>query len=110
MVVLATLRKQWLAQGRPDELFTVASMDPGDTRSFLLAPQVGMNLTNIGDCIPSKTGVSTSASTMDQLDLFFAAATALPTSLSDTDLNTLDRTALAKVGVFACARKNPQWS
>jgi len=110
MVVLANLLTQWVAEGRPDELFTVASMDPGDTRSFLLSPQVGMNLTNIGDCIPSKTGVSTSASTMDQLDLFFAAATALPTSLSDTDLTTLDSTALAQVGVFAYAPQYPLWS
>jgi len=110
MVVLANLLKQWLAQGRPDELFTVASMDPGDTNSFLLSPQVGMNLTNIGDCIPSKSGVSTSSSTMDQMDAFFASATALPTSLSATDLTTLDSTSLAQVGVFAYAPQYPLWS
>lgn len=110
MVVLANLLMQWVAQGRPDELFTVASMDSGDTNSFLLSPQVGMNLTNIGDCIPSKAGVSTSSTTMDQMDTFFASATALPLSLSNTDLTTLDGTALAQVGVFAYAPQYPLWS
>ncbi|HEY4184380.1 MAG TPA: hypothetical protein VGP07_04890 [Polyangia bacterium] len=109
MVVLTNLLTQWLAQGRPDELFTVPSVDSGTSNSYMLSPQVGMSLTNIGDCVPKGT-VGTSANTMDQLDAFFASATALPITLGETDLTTLDSQALAEVNVIAYAPQYPLWS
>jgi len=108
---LASLLTQWIAQGRPDELFTVTSSStspPSD--GFMLSPQVGSALTNIGDCVPSKAMFATSSQTMDQMDAFFASATALPDTLDQTDLTTLDGATLAQVGVIAYAPGYPLWS
>jgi mono/diheme cytochrome c family protein len=110
IVLLATLMSQWIAQGRPDALFTVPSSAPASADSYALSPDVGMRLTNIGDCVPSKSIVASSAQTMDALDAFFASATQLPDTLDQTDLTTLDSTALAQLGVISYAPQYPLWT
>ncbi|MEP6652024.1 MAG: hypothetical protein ABJA82_01615 [Myxococcales bacterium] len=112
VVQLATLLKQWIAQGRPDALFTIPASGGGGstTDSYTLSPEVGAQLTNIGDCVPSKTMVGSNASTMEDLDAFFESAVVLPDTLDRTDLTTLDGTALAQLGVIAYAPQYPLWS
>lgn len=111
IVQLATLMGHWLAQGRPDGLFTVpGGNSSGPSDSYTLSPQVGMQLTNIGDCIPSQAMVGSSEETIDRLDEFFATATALPGTLAETDLTTLDGAALAELRVIAFAPEYPLWS
>jgi len=110
IVQLVGLLQQWIAQGRPDELFTIdtGAAQP-TTASYMLSPQVGMGMTNIGDCVPAGT-IGSSTSTMDQLDAFFASATELPDTLDQTDFTTMDGVALAQMGVIAYAPQYPLWS
>lgn len=110
VVQLAGLLKQWIAQGRPDELFTVSSGDSGGSQSYALSPRVGLSLTNIGDCVPGRALVGSSAGIVDQMDQFFAAAAVLPDTLDQTDLTTFDGTALAEARVIAYAPQYPLWS
>lgn len=111
VVQLATLMGHWLAQGRPDGLFTVpGGGGGGSSASYMLPPQVGMRLTNIGDCVPGKAMVGTSESTIDAMDAFFADATALPETLAETDLTTLDGAALAELRVIAYSPQYPLWT
>ncbi len=112
IVQLANLLSQWIAQGRPEELFTIPSTTSGTSGAsgYALAPEVGMRLTNLGDCIPSKTIVASSGETMTDLDAFFASASTLPDTLAETDLTTLDGTALAETGVIAYSPQYPLWT
>jgi len=109
VVELAKQLDQWISQGRPSTLFTIPSEDPGSA-SFALTPAVGTQMTNVGDCIPSKGLIATSPETMDQLDAMFASATELPQTLAETDMTTLDAETLARQGVIAYAPQYPLWT
>ncbi|HEY2899300.1 MAG TPA: hypothetical protein VGL59_01905, partial [Polyangia bacterium] len=121
IAVLANLLQQWIAQGRPDELFILASDDPapsdsgdasgGDTTSpYLVSAQVGSAMTDIGNCVPGPAMVGTSTDSMDKMDQAFATMTDLPLNLQDTDLNTLDTAQLARNRVIAYVPEYPLWT
>jgi mono/diheme cytochrome c family protein len=80
------------------------------TADYSLTPDLGAELTNIGSCVPSKYVVGLNAPTMDQLDAFFAQATALPNTLDQTDLTTFDSDELARNGVISYLPAYPLWS
>ena len=108
-VVLAKLLEQWIAQGRPAVVFNIASEDTGDS-PYLLSNDVGLGMTNIGNCVPNRAMYGSAAPTMDEMDTFFARATALPETIRETDLKTLDAAALARSGIIAYAPTYPLWS
>jgi mono/diheme cytochrome c family protein len=119
IVILANLLSQWIAQGRPDELFTVSDPSGSDADSggsdsnaspYLLSPDVGTHMTDIGSCVPGAAMVGTSTDTMDKIDQAFAAMTDLPDNLEDTDLTTLDTAQLAHNGVIAYVPQYPLWT
>jgi mono/diheme cytochrome c family protein len=110
VVQLASLLEQWIDQGRPKDQFTVA---PGGTQGvspYLMSDWSIDHMTNLSDCIPSKGLVGSRSSHMDDRDAFFAAATALPVSLADTDLDTLDGASLAAEGMIAYQPTYPLWT
>jgi mono/diheme cytochrome c family protein len=113
VVVLAAKLQRWIDEGRPTTSFTLSdSPDVSDTPSagdYALPPQLGDALTNIGSCVPSGT-VGQNENTMSALDDKFASATALPDTLGETDLTTLDSMELAANGVISYAPTYPLWS
>jgi mono/diheme cytochrome c family protein len=111
VVELVSLLEAWMAQQKPPGVFTIPSGAAGDsTMRYLLSSEVGLGLTNLGDCVPSRAMVGISQSTMVERDAFFAAAQTLPDTLEETDLSTLDGTMLAEQGVIAFAPGYPLWS
>jgi mono/diheme cytochrome c family protein len=107
---LATQLRLWLDQGRPAGSFTLPSSTSGASAGYAIGTALGAQLTNIGSCVPEKAMVATDPSGMDQLDAMFAQATALPATLAETDLTTLDSAALAQNGVISYAPTYPLWS
>lgn len=111
IVQLYTLLSTWVEQGSPKDQFVVGSGDGGAGGSpYRMSDWTIDHLTNLGDCVPSTGLVATRRSHMDDRDAFFAAATELPESLADTDLDTLDGAALAAEGVIAYAPTYPLWT
>jgi mono/diheme cytochrome c family protein len=110
---LDTLLHQWIDQGRPANSFLLPVTDTSSSDSttpYLLSPDLGNAMTNIGTCVPDRGMVGTSASAMDSLDTFFAQATDLPATLDKTDLYTLDSEALAREGVVSYQPTYPLWT
>jgi mono/diheme cytochrome c family protein len=107
---LAGLLSQWIDQGRPKDQFTVAAAGGGGASPYLMSDWTIDHLTNLGDCIPSKGLYGERQIHMDQRDAFFAAASALPDSLADTDLDTLDGAQLAGEGMIGYVPTYPLWS
>jgi mono/diheme cytochrome c family protein len=109
VVQLADLLDQWAAAGYPRDAFPLRTQS--DTSAgYVMTAALGAQLTNVGSCVPNRPMVGTSTSTMDQLDAMFAAATALPSTLDQTDLSTLDSAVLAQNGVISYAPTYPLWS
>ncbi len=127
---LGDLLQQWLAAGSPNA-FTPASASPGGDAGgaadaggvspFVMTPQTGNAMTNLGNCVPSPGLMGVLESQAAALDAKFAAMTAkksgtaadiigLPEHLGDTDLVTLDSATLAQYGVIAYAPGYPLWS
>jgi len=98
-----------------------SSGDAGAVSKFVLTPQDGNAMTNIGNCVPSAAMVGLEDVKSVALDAMFARATAnpsgtaaqiigLPEHLGETDLFTLDSATLAQYGVVAYAPAYPLWS
>jgi mono/diheme cytochrome c family protein len=122
LVKFASMLEQWIHAGNPDIFFpTTASAGdagaaPGSAAGpFLLTRNVGMQMTNLGNCVPS-AGMMTTAFSADaakQLDGKFQLMQKfgdLPKKLSETDLISLDSAELAQHGVVAFAPGYPLWS
>ncbi len=107
---LARLLEYWVAQGRPDLQFTIPSQRTEGVESFLLSPDVGNALTDIGNCVPGALMFGAGGDHVTDRDDLFAAATELPDSLMETDLFTLDAAELARNRVVAFAPAYPLWS
>ena len=121
---LAGLLQAWLAAGQPADVFYMGSTTTTDTtHPYLLTPDEGAAMTNIGACLPDKEIVATEQAKMDEFDTKFAGLQVAPTGqgsladrlglpehLVDTDLFTLDTEVLARHGVIAYAPAYPLWS
>jgi mono/diheme cytochrome c family protein len=109
VVQLADLLDQWAAAGYPKDAFPLRTQTAASA-GYMMTASLGAQLTNVGSCVPNRPMVGTSTSTMDQLDATFAAMTALPPTLDQTDLVTLDSAVLAQNGVISYAPTYPLWS
>ena len=97
VVELATLLEAWLAAGRPLDVFYPSSGDSqGSASPYLLSRQVGMQMTNLGNCIPQTDMVGRDRDEGAELDAMFERATELPERLEQTDLTSLDSEVLAR--------------
>ncbi|HVW26069.1 MAG TPA: hypothetical protein VHC69_11920 [Polyangiaceae bacterium] len=109
-LLLATKLKAWYDAGSPPDFYP----PPASTTSggdFKLSQSVGLGLTNLGNCIPNKELIGIlPAKTLDAMDAKFAAMTALPGRIEDTDITTFDSQVLAQSGVVAYAPAYPLWS
>jgi hypothetical protein len=123
---LASHLLAWQDSGFKDS-FTVAADSGGDstpvttTNPYLLSPDLGKALTNIGSCVPDNltdaaimgNPVGGVVKEMDDKDQFFAGLQTsddLPDTIFETDLVTLDSTALAQRRVFSYAPTYPLYS
>ncbi len=109
---LAGLLQQWIGQGSPADAFVVESDPSANTAAagYMMSDTIAAQITNIGTCVPEKRMVGVSTTDMDRLDTFFAQATALPPTLDETDLFTLDGADLARNGVISFAPAYPLWT
>lgn len=111
IVELAGLLEAWIAAGRPNDAFDIANDSGGsDPARYLLSEEIGLNLTNLGHCIPTASIVGTETQKTQELDEMFAAATELPAKLEDTDLFTLDTEVLAHHRVIDFAPAYTLWA
>ena len=124
---------QWLALGQPSSFQwpppagDASAPDAGSSAASLtMSSDVGMAMTNLGNCIPDAALVAQAASQQKaaDLDAMFARATpvppalaasgadiiGLPEHLSDTDLFTFDSATLAQYRVIAFQPAYPLWS
>ena len=105
--------EQWVAAGRPREVFYLPP-EPRpptpDTAGYLMPREVASRMTNLGDCVPERGLVAIEKKKTDELDALFAAAKELPETLAETDLFTLDGETLARHGVLGYAPTYPLWS
>ncbi len=115
VVVFASELDEWLKAGKPEVFFPSSGQaaSGGGASPYLLSRKVGMELTNLGNCIPN-AAMSVEAATDEQnLDELFANVERfedLPKSLSETDLSTLDSAELARHGVYAFAPAYTLWA
>jgi mono/diheme cytochrome c family protein len=115
VVAFVNYATAWLAAGKPRNVFAVDSGGSGAPASakanYGFTSGVAAALTNIGNCIPNAAMFASSTSgIMTSLDAFFASATALPQTLAETDLTSLDSEELAKTAVIAYAPTYALWS
>jgi hypothetical protein len=110
VVQLEAQLELWIAAGRPVGSFDLPMPADAANAGYAMSPTLGSQLTNIGSCVPNKQMVGTNTSPMNQLDTMFAAATALPPTLDQTDLTSLDSATLAQNGVISFAPAYPLWS
>jgi mono/diheme cytochrome c family protein len=111
--LLDTMLHEWMDQGKPADSFALPVTDTSSSdplTAYLLSPDLGNAMTNIGTCVPDRGMVGTSTKAMDSLDTFFAQATDLPATLDKTDLYTLDSEALAREGVISYQPTYPLWT
>jgi mono/diheme cytochrome c family protein len=113
VVALAQHLQEWIDQGSSESSFMTEGdsngAPPSASADYTLTPALGDSLTNIGSCVPSGS-IGQNVNTMDQLDTFFQNATALPATLAETDLTTLDSLTLAANGVISYAPTYPLYS
>jgi mono/diheme cytochrome c family protein len=124
---LAVLVQTWFDAGKPKSFSAPAAQagaGGGPSKSYTLSAAAGIDMTNIGNCVPDASLVAVEQEESTLLDAKFAAsmraaptpdATAaqmigLPERLGDTDLTTFDSAALAEYGVVAYAPAYPNWS
>ena len=110
VVQLANLLDLWLSQGSPRDAFLLPTQSAGVSAGYAITAALGPQLTNLGSCIPNKQMVAMAGSQMDSLDRTFASLKALPATLDQTDLTTLDSAQLAKNGVISYVPTYPLWS
>jgi mono/diheme cytochrome c family protein len=106
------LLELWKAAGQTSNPFTIASPEAeADAQArFLVSPEIGAALTNLGNCIPNRSMVGTATAKMEEMDAFFAKASELPERLEQTDFVALDSETLARNGVVSFAPAYPLWS
>jgi len=113
--LLALAMKAWIDAGKPQQdRFTVptgggASDDPAGAFPRL-GPDQAEAMSNLGSCVPEPSTTRAAMQDGTDKDDFFAAATALPSDLRDTDLTTFDAATLAQDGVFAYVPTYQLWS
>jgi len=131
VIAFVTLFQRWIDDGSPRVEFTppdgVISTSGGD--HYVNTPGVGIDMTNIGNCVPdailvgqSRNPSSPNMVVMTALDNTFAngditpSSTAgaasqigLPDDLFKTDLTTFDSNALASLGVISYQPTYPNW-
>ncbi|MBC8133442.1 MAG: hypothetical protein H7X95_10720, partial [Deltaproteobacteria bacterium] len=110
---LVTYLEAWMGAGRPAGVFPVGSTGPSSVSSadYSFTPDVAAALSNIGNCVPSRTAVAASTSgEMESLDTFFAGAQALPQTLAETDLISFDSLILANTRVVSFVPTYPLYS
>ncbi|HEU5075409.1 MAG TPA: hypothetical protein VFU02_14560 [Polyangiaceae bacterium] len=106
--------KRWQELGFPETFeIVVESAEPNEElpaeHPYLMQPELGESLTNIGSCVPGALSVSSplmQASEMEEKDALFAAAEDsddLPDTLVETDIVSLDSSVLAHRGVYSYA-------
>jgi mono/diheme cytochrome c family protein len=118
---LAALLDVWGKAGRPVDAFTIPAA-LGGTTPYAIDADFAETFTNIGTCVPDAGMVATEVEQSCALDAMFAALEkkpdstlaeeqlGLPTTLDQTDLNTLDSAELARHGVIAYAPAYPLWT
>ncbi len=125
----ADLVEEWIQAGSPRTSFTPPSpetdagsdAEAGAVGQFVMTPQDGNAMTNLGNCVPNQAMLSIQSEKGAALDAMFASLQAapsgtapqmigLPEHLADTDLYTLDSATLAQDGVIAYAPGYPLWS
>jgi mono/diheme cytochrome c family protein len=127
----AELVSQWLAAGSPQAFQTTigvaSAVGSTDNVSYIMTPDIGDSMTNLGSCIPTPALVGSEMQQSLALDAMFAQSMAqmpqagqpspapnemlgLPVHLSETDLVSLDSSVLAQYGVIAYAPGYPLWS
>lgn len=106
--------EQWIAQGRPADVFFPKGTGSVSTATgYLLSKSVGSQMTNLGNCIPAPYLMSEEQSKMAELDAKFAAMKSfedLPKNLQETDVVTFDAEKLASYGVVAFAPAYTLWA
>jgi hypothetical protein len=118
VIQLIALYTRWMQAGQPADVFKIPrDAPPPDANSYLMPPERGLALTNIGDCVPSPglVGMDAVAAKIAELDRKFEALAkappgsntsvperiGLPERLSETDLFALDTATLARHRVLA---------
>lgn len=107
---LVGLLEAWIAAGSPSDLFFVEPETGSVEERYLMTPDQGANLTNIGNCLPDPAWFAKETEESDQLDEMFASAMELPKRLDQTDLVTWDHAELAYRGLVAFAPAYPLFS
>ncbi len=107
---LAADLQAWIDAGRPPSVRFVEPPPRDDLSPFLLAPEVGTALSNLGNCVPDRRIVATEEARIAELDATFATMTELPKRLEETDLFTFEAEELARHGVVAYQTAYPLWS
>jgi len=111
VIELASLIESWLAAGSPVDVFYPDAPQSGvGAEPFALTPDVGMAMTNLGNCIPSSDMVGSEKAKSAELDTLFEKMTKLPERLEQTDLISLDSQVLARHGVVAFAPAYTLWA
>ena len=118
--------KQWIAAGRPRDVYYIASAPTGtptNDATYRMVAELAQGMTNIGNCVPDPSIVATEKLKMAELDQRFAQMArkpagqgtaieriGLPEHLRDTDQFTFDTELLAKNGVLAYVPAYPLWT
>jgi mono/diheme cytochrome c family protein len=117
IIAFANALEQWLAAGAPADVYypsgTGANKGQSGVSPYLFSREVGMGLTNLGNCVPGGDMRTVAPDEADELDRKFEAMSTfddLPLSLSATDLTTLDAAALAQQGVIGFAPGYTLWA
>ncbi|MEI8026627.1 MAG: hypothetical protein WCI18_09785 [Pseudomonadota bacterium] len=91
--------RSWEASGLPSETYNAGTEEGSRTPT-------SNTLSELGSCIPSPEILGSDKNK----DSYFANMEALPKSLKDTDLYTLDSKALAKSGTVSYSVEYPLWA
>lgn len=97
--------RAWIAAGKP-ETGAFELPDEVVAGGQQLPAAIAAAMTDLGDCIPAPSIMGHDT----VRDAAFAAATALPANLADTDLVTLDAYVLAQRGTVAYDVEYPLWA
>jgi len=109
-LLLAAQLEVWFDEGSPPDFYSPPMSTSTSGPAYVMSKAVGEALTNLGNCIPSKSLAFLRADAADTLDTKFAAMTSLPLTLQETDLTTFDSAVLAQTGVFSYSPTYPLWS
>ena len=99
---IGKMLRAWINAGKPQGPFSLGDSENGIT--LPLADKVDSS--EVGDCIPSAAAIGYDY----RRDKMFAAAEALPKSLVETDLFSLDAFELAQKGTVAYNVEYPLWA